>query len=305
MTMNNTAINTNATINTINYTAPTLSTSAILVTLNMGSWGTLKNDKKSAEKIAADNNADIKAVSTKKNLLPDCDELKAITSFIAETRRWFNSISFVWNDDGQRLMPMMVYTDFVAEITRSESEFWTLVDALIAAYAQKQYNAQIQLGGLHNPDDYPDTATVRNKFKFNVDYAPVPESGHFVVDLQGQARDELIEQFNARAQSKWSRAFAEVCEEFRKCLGHLLSKLEDKDGDKQTRLHSSLIPNIRKIVDKVRMANALENNADVTAAVDGLERVLSGVSLDALKHNEGARIQVREGVNNLLSKFDF
>jgi len=296
----------------INYTAPTLSTSALLVTLSMGAWGTLKNDKKSAEKIAAENNASAKAVSTKKDLLPDCDELKAIKSFIAETRQWFNGISLVWNDAGQRLMPLSVYTDFVADVNAKEAEFWVLVDTLMAAYAQKQYNAQIQLGSLYNPDDYPDTATVRSKFKFSVDYAPVPESGHFVVDLQGQAKEELIQQFARNKDSKWAAAMVGVCEELRESLVKLVGKIDAKDdyvkagkGGKQVRMYDSLLFNVRKIVDKVRMANSIENNADIAAAVDALDGMFSGVSVESLKHNEGARIQVREGVNNLLSKFDF
>jgi hypothetical protein len=297
--------NANTNTNTINYNAPTLATSAILVTLSIGTWSASKKDKRKSEELTQDNHAAVNAAEVRKKLLPDAAELEECKKIERQARLYSMGITMTWNDDGQRLLPMAVYTDYVATLANYERDFWDAVNVFIAAYTQLRYTAQSQLGDLFNAEDYPDTGTVRSKFKFGVDYAPVPESGHFVVDLQGQAKDELIEQFNARAQSKWSRAFAEVCEEFRDCMQHLLSKVEDKDGDKQTRLHSSLIPNIRKIVDKVRMANALENNADVTAAVDGLERVLSGVSVDALKTNEGARIQVREGVNNLLSKFDF
>ena len=297
--------NTNTAINTVNYNAPTLATSAILVTLNIGTWSASKKDKRKSEELTQDNHAASNAAEVRKKLLPDAAELEECKKIERQARLYSAGITMTWNDDGQRLLPMAVYTDYVATLANYEREFWDAVNVFLAAYTQLRYMAQSQLGDLFNAEDYPDTGTVRGKFKFNVDYAPVPEAGNFVVDLQGQAKDELIQQFNRASQSKWATAFADVCEEFRECMQHLLSKVGDKDGDKQTRIHSSLIPNIRKIVDKVRMANALENNADVTAAVDGLERVLSGVSVDALKTNETARIQVREGVNNLLSKFDF
>jgi len=303
----NTNTTNNAINNAINYTSPTLATSAVLVTLSMGVWGTLKKDKKSAEKIAADNNASAKAIKTKKDLLPDCDELKEITSFTADTRRWFNSISFVWNDNGQRLMPMSVYTDFVTECNAKEAEFWTLVDTLMASYSQRRYNAQVQLGDLYDPNDYPDTATVRAKFKFDVDYAPVPESGHFVVDLQGQAKAELVQQFNRASQSKLAASLADVCEEFRGCLETLLGKINSKDEGKQTRIHETFIPNIRKVIDRVRLATStcFEGNAELKAAVDGFENLMKNVNVESIKSSETARIQVREGVNDLLSKFDF
>jgi hypothetical protein len=53
------------------------------------------------------------------------------------------------------------------------------------------------------------------------------------------------------------------------------------------------------------MANAMENNVEVNNAVTGLESLLSNISVEALKTNETARIQVREGVNNILDKFNF
>jgi len=290
--------------NTINYNTPTLSSSAVLVALSIGTWSATKKDKRKSEELTQDNHAASNSAEVRKKLLPGSSELEECKKIERQARLYSMSATMSWNDDGQRLLPMVSYTDYVATLGNYEKEFWDAVNVFIAAYVQQRVEAQAKLGDLFNAEDYPDTATVRAKFKFSVDYAPVPESGHFVVDLQGQAKDELIEQFNARAQSKWSNAFAEVCEEFRDCMTHLLSKVEDS-GDKQTRMHSSLLPNIRRILDKVRTANTFEGNANVEAAAVGLETLLSNVSVDALKSSETARIQVREGVNSLLSKFDF
>ena len=89
-------------------------------------------------------------------------------------------------------------------------------------------------------------------------------------------------------------------------MTHLVGKIDGKDNsDKQTRMHPNLVTNIRAMIDKVRTANAFENNADVEAAAASLESLISGVTVDTLKQSETARIRVRAGVNNILDKFNF
>lgn len=295
-------MNTNT--NTTNFNTATLASSAVLVSLHIGTWGARKMDKKASDKTTAENNAEEGTAEVRKKLLPGSKELEACRQIERQARLYSVGVTLCWNDDGQRLLPMSVYADYVASINDYERQFWEAVDAFLPAYAQQRYEAQHKLGNLFDDADYPDTASVRAKFKFTVGYEPVPEAGHFVVNIQSQAREELIEQFNRSSNTKWAAAFAGVCEELKKTMTHLLGKVDDS-SDKSTRIHASLIPNIRKVIEKVRMANAMENNADVEAAASGLESLLSNISVEALKTNETARIQVREGVNNILDKFNF
>ena len=296
-------MNTNT--NTTNFNTATLASSAVLVSLHIGTWSATKKDKRASEQITTDNHAASGTVEARKKLLPGSKELESCKQMERQARLYSIGSTLCWNDDGQRLLPMTIYTDYVASINDYEQQFWAAVNVFLAAYTQQRYEAQHQLGDLFDDADYPDTATVRAKFKFTVAYEPVPEAGHFVVNIQSQARDELIEQFNRHTSSKWAAAFADVCEEFKDTMVHLVSKVDGADSDKSTRIHASLIPNIRKVIERVRMANAMENNVEVNNAVTGLESLLSNISVEALKTNETARIQVREGVNNILDKFNF
>lgn len=296
---------TNNGTNAMNYTAPTLSTSAILVHLHIGLWGDNKQDKQKTEELTSAERAKRGSARVNKSLLPDCPELKAVASVGAKARNYLKSVSFLWTERAHRLLPMSKYQEVIAEMRVFEQEFNEAADALVPVYVTRQYEAQQALGGLYDPADYPSASEVRACFKFVLEFAPVPEAGHFVVDLQNQAKDELIEQFSRVSNHKWAAAFAGACEEFRKCMQHLVEKIDDKDDGKQTRMYPSLIPNIRRLIEKVRTANEFEGNADVEAVAAGLESLLSNVSLEALKTNESTRIKVREGVNDLLSKFDF
>lgn len=292
--------------NTTNFNTATLASSAILINLTIRKWGESKSDKrKTDELIAASGAKNTKAARVHKSLLPDCAELKAINDIAKDARDFLESKSFLWTHRAHRLLPMAFYQEVIGRF-RSEfiPDFDAAVDALEPVYVQRQYEAMADLGDLYNPADYPTFAEVRSRYSMEIEEAPVPQSGHFVVDLQNQAKDELIEQFNRHTSSKWAAAFADVCEEFKGTMVHLLGKVDDS-SDKQTRIHASLIPNIRRVIEKVRMANAMENNAEVNNAVTGLESLLSNITVESLKTNETARIQVREGVNNILDKFNF
>lgn len=301
----NTTTNTNT--NTTNFSAPTLSTSAILVHLHIGMWGDRKLDDSKSEELTHNAGAKRGSANVYKSLLPDCAELKAVRTVQARARNYLKSVSMLWTERAHRLLPMSKYQE-VLGVMRSEFEpdFNDAVNVFLAAYAQKHMEAQRDLGDLYNSGDYPSVHEVRNCFSFVLEFAPVPEVGHFVVDLQNQAKDELIEQFTRHTNSKWAAAFAGVCEEFKNSMVHLVGKIDGKDNsDKQTRMHPNLVTNIRAMIDKVRTANAFENNADVEAAATSLESLISGMTVDTLKSSEVARIRVRAGVNNILDKFNF
>lgn len=294
----------NTNTNTTNFNTATLATSAILVNLTIRKWGETKSDKRKTDELIVAAHAKKKVARVHKSLLPDCAELKAINDIAKAARDYLNEKSFPWIHRAHNLLPMAFYQEVVAEMRMFIQDYNDAVAALEPVYVQRQYEARADLGDLYDPEDYPSFAEVRARYSMEVEFSPVPEAGHFVVDLQNQAKDELVEMFHKTSNTKWAAAFAGVCEELKKTMTHLLGKVDDS-GDKSTRMHASLIPNIRKVIEKVRMANAMENNADVEAAASGLESLLSNISVEALKTNETARIQVREGVNNILDKFNF
>jgi hypothetical protein len=292
---------------TNNFQTATLSSSAVLVTLSIGMWNASAKDKRKSDELTTAAGAKSGVAKVNKNLLPDCAELDAVKKIMGQARKYLYETTMVWSDDKQRLLPLAYYQEFVSVMNDFSTEFFAAVAALIPVYVTRQYDAQQALGSLYNADDYPSVHDLREHFKFVVEFEPVPESGHFVVDLHAQARKELVEKFNRTASDKVQRSFAAVCEEFKDCMEHLVSKVNDADNaDKSTRIHGSLLPNIRRVIDRVRAANnIMGNNAEVTATVDAIEDALANISVEALRDNETARERVRTGVQSALSKFNF
>ena len=315
----NTASNNNAVISsdinagdttmttTNKFKTATFASSGVLVTLSIGMWNASAKDKRKSDELTTAAGAKSGVARVNKNLLPDCAELDAIKKIMGQARKFLYETTYVWDDDKQRYLPMAYYQEFQSGIWRLRNEFFTARDALIPVYVTRQYDAQQALGSLYNADDYPSVHDLRDQFKFVVEENPVPESGHFAVDLQEQVRKELIEKFNRTASDKVQRSFAAVCEEFKDCMEHLVSKVNDADNaDKSTRIHGSLLPNIRRVIDRVRAANnIMGNNAEVTATVDAIENALANISVEALRDNETARERVRADVQSALSKFNF
>lgn len=312
--MNTTNTNTNYASNSdVQFTTATPASSALVVSLSIGTWSASARDKRKGDELTMQAGAKSGVAKVRKDLMPGSKELEAVKKIERQARLYVYDSTYIWNDDRDRLLPMARYTDFVATIGGPASrgqlqrDFDDAVDVFIAVYSQQQAEAQVSLGNLYNPDDYPSVHEVRAKFRFEVDYSPVPEAGHFLVDLQQQAKEELIEQFNRRANDRVRRSFAAVCEEFKETMVHLVSKVSSVDDTAQeTRIHATLLPNIRKVLERVRTANDLMgNNADVEAAAASVEALLSDVSVEGIKSSLHTRVKVRTGVNDILSKFNF
>lgn len=291
----------------MNFNTPTLSSSAVLVSLTIGIWNDSKRDKRKTDELTVQSRARAGVAKVSKTLMPDSDELDAIKKIMGQARKYLYETTMVWAKDKQNLLAMTKYQEFVSVMHDFERDFYDGVNVFIPTYAQKMQEAQGSLGDLYDPDDYPSVHEVRSKFRFVVEFEPVPTAGHFVVDLHEQAKQELIERFNSTVNDKARNSFAAVCEELKETMTHLVSKVDGADDEsKSTRMHSTLLPNIRRVIDKVRTANnIMGNNPEVEAVVSGLEASLASVSVEALRDNETVRERVRADVKNALSKFNF
>ena len=65
---------------------PSISSSAMLVQLNVSTWTARKKDKEVSKKVARDNGASDRAGNYNKNLLAGCTELDDLKKFVGNAR---------------------------------------------------------------------------------------------------------------------------------------------------------------------------------------------------------------------------
>jgi hypothetical protein len=137
-------------------------------------------------------------------------------------------------------------------------------------------------------------------------FSPVPTSGDFRVDVGEQAKAELQQQYEADAKEKTSKAMQTACDRLHKNLENMSSKLADKNtnGDKKV-FRDSLLDNAVSLVDSLKHLN-INNDPKLEEARKDLELTLTDVhDAQDLRDFRNTRLEVKKGVDDILSKFNF
>lgn len=114
--------------------APSISSAAMTVDFNASVWTARKKDHKASAEVTDANYADKGVASVSKNLLGDCEELRAVQKFAANTRNIHYSMTMPWSDNGSRLLPTAQYFRYHEVMTDLQNEFARLVDEFLTVY---------------------------------------------------------------------------------------------------------------------------------------------------------------------------
>jgi hypothetical protein len=286
-------------------TTASISSSAIIVDLSMSAWSATKSDADAEAQVEQANHTHGKAGKFMKDLMADNKKYKAIKSHISATRARVNGLTMPWNNNGQRLLALAMMALFKTEFDDRERVFWELTDEFVADYANAVAASAFKLGALFKRADYPSESAVRAKFAFNYAFLPVPESGHFLVDLESTMRSELVEHFNHVSSQRVSDAMTSMWERMHGVVTKMVHKLTEQTRDGtpvNKRFHDSFLTNAEELVDVLRACN-LTHDARLTQAANDLERVVLGMDLADLKRHKDARDTTRERLQAVLDKY--
>jgi len=290
-----------------------IASSAMLVELSISSWTARKLDKKVSAEVDSAKGAKTNAGNYNKNLLAGTGFLDTITKYAANARAWHISQTLPWSDNGLRLLPVSNFITYKEQLATLESNYQALVDKFIVAYPNLVSAAAFQLGALFNRDEYPEADAVARKFKFNVNFLPVPTAGDFRVDIGEEAKQELImscnSAYNARLESAMKDAWGRLHEHLLRMsdrLADLETPRELKNGEKvyTKPFHDSLLENAIELVDLLKHFNVTNDPSMEQARLD-LADAIGGYEIDDLRSFDHTRLSVKAKVDDILNKFNF
>lgn len=298
--MNNTALNL-ATAPKISV--PSIASSAMLVELSISQWGGKKEDKRASQAVEAQNGADTGVAKVSKKLLGDCAELKAVQDFTANVRTGIHyAMTMPWSNSGLRLLPTSKYFDYTKTMTALQSEWMRLVEIFLAAYDWEAAQAQAKLGSLFARDEYPTVEKLREKFRFSVNYIPMPEAGDWRVDMQAEARDVLAAHYEKFYSEQTHRAVMATWTVAAEALTAMSDRLADPaEGEKANKngskvFRDSLVENMLSAIDKLEAFN-LTGDQTMQTMQKRLRQVMDGVTPDALRDDREYRLAIKREVD--------
>jgi hypothetical protein len=282
-----------------------ITSSSVLVELNISVWTANKLDKDTTNRLTADNRAVADAAQVRKNLMAGTSRRKDIADFAAGCRLWHNSRTLPWADRGARLLPTSLFMDYKTEANARRDRFNGLVDTMLSEYEHILVpKAMNSLGDLFDPNDYPPVSEVREKFGFRLVFSPVPESGDFRLDIPAQELDAMRKEYDANFLSRIDEAMRTPWEQLHKMLTLMSDKLTEVEGEDKRRWHDTFLTNAQ---DMCQMLTHLNVTADpkLEDARRKLESALLNVDMDIIKADGDARADVKSKLDAILSGYDW
>ena len=281
-----------------------ISSSALLVELNISVWPASKLDREITDKVNSDASAVRGASQTKKNLFAGTSLRKDISDFAARIRLYHNKHTLPWADKGERMLPTALFMDYKQTMNGFEQTFNMMCDNFFIEYPRLVVEAPTNLGSMYKAEDYPDLTDVRLKFGFRRTVKPVPEAGDFRLDIPAYDLEEMRSEFIAQQENKLAEAMREPWKQLHEMLVGISEKLTDKDGDNKKRYHDTLISNPIELCGLLTKLN-VTNDPKLEEARRQLELAMVTADIEDIKEHADSRSELKSKVDDILKRFEW
>ncbi len=278
-----------------------IQSSAMLVELTMSAWAGVRTDRSSTKEVEDSKNAERGSVRVQKYLLGNCPDLSAITKHQAMVRKRHLQMTLPWLDTGVRLLPATRYFDYLREMGDYQQQQEQLVSKFINTYRWEVSNAQLKLGDLFNADDYPSVHELSNKFRMQLSYLPVPQSGDWRVDIGNAALEDLRKRQEQDMNDRLQTAMKDVWQRAYDALTHMSERLTDEADGEHKVFRDTLVSNALEVLDTLKACN-ITGDERMHDAHTKLEAALKGVNATALRTNEGLRKKTKKSIDEILKE---
>ena len=202
---------------------------AMLVDISISKWSMRKYDRRISLEITDQYNADSESARLNK-LLIAIDEGRKITQAAGESRTFHYTNTLPWSDEGKRILPSANYWDYVNALNEKKHKFWRIVEAFWNKYDVYKDEARINLGDLFNEDDYPPLEHLRNKYRFDISFLPIPKAEDFRVDLGNDAVDRIRLEIEQSVKTAEQVAIKDMWTRLHEAIKHIIERLSSKDA---------------------------------------------------------------------------
>jgi hypothetical protein len=279
---------------------PSVSGSAMLVELSIRNWAGRKLDKSASAKVTIDNRASTGVANVHKKLLGDCQELSAVLKFAGNVRNAHYAMTMPWSDTGMRLLPTARYFKYNEQMIALKTEYFHLVEAFLTSYNWEITQAQVKLGDLFNPDEYPSVSSLQSKFGFSYTYIPLPEAGDWRIDIEADAKEELAAHYQSYYRNQLEAAMGDVNRRAQETLMRMSERLDYGDNETKKVFRDTLVTNVLEIVDLMDACN-LTGDPVMRENAQALRDALSGLDADDLREDYRLRRATKKAVDEVIA----
>jgi len=289
-----------------------LSERTMLVSLHIGSYSGMMFDKEATESFNETMGADIKTAGRYNKRLINTMFLKDVSAAHNAARKIHRLLTLPWDDDGTRILTTKGYMNYTKMLKdcrlKSEGEVRAFIKNRQAAIDE----AKVRLGDLFNADDYPDEDGLAEKFSFDVEIKPMPESGDFRAQLSDEAVKAVVKDIERRSNKRIEDAMRDVFSRVADLVRRMAERLrayqppvKGEDGGKRSSgvFRDSVVYDIHEMVEMLPSLNVTEDPR-VDELIKQLSSELVEHSPEILRADAKVRAQTITKADAILKKVE-
>ncbi len=177
---------------------------AMLVSLRISAWSGRQYDHKASNQVAIHHDASANAGRYNKRLLPK-SAFATITATMSAARTDHYANTLPWDDQGNRLLPVANYDHYTALFDQYRETIIRNRTRFIEDYDLNIAQAQLELGRLYNPDEYPTKEALQANSTSNTGFYPSPTPTISSPSLLSTTPSALSSTSNHRFRNAWAK----------------------------------------------------------------------------------------------------
>lgn len=280
--------------------ADKITASALLVSLQLGSYNPVKTDRSESQKVCSShgiNDPNAKVMKVSKNTLPTAGVIKEIESLDNKLRALVDKSTAPFAR-GIGLIPSIKVFELRDQVNLLLDERELLVKKLSDEYTLYLDEAKRMLNGAFKSEDYPPVSAVVSRFYGKLDIFQIANPKDSRFDVLGSVADQLQSAVTDTLNDKLETVTPFLFELLVKPLTHMSSVLQNPEH----KLAQSTFENALDAAKQAEGLNLLDND-QIRNAVYEIKSCLDQ-DKDMVKDNDALRARVLSDCNRILQSLD-
>lgn len=267
----------------------------MLVALRISTWTARKFDRAVTQEVNETHGAAADAGRYNKLLLTG-ESYRELVKVCNAARSDHYGQTLAWSDEGWRLLPTANYMAYADRMRRHAVEFDNAWQEFARNYPELRDAARDRLNGMWRAEDYPTVNELRARFRFAVDYAPLPTSGDFRLELPAAELAAL----GAQVEDRVTRATRDAVADAWQRLGDVVAKMHERLSDPSAIFRDSLVGNVRDLVDVLERLN-VTGDVDLETMRDRVRRELAVHEAATLRADGDVRAATAQSAADIIA----
>lgn len=263
--------------------AKKLGSRAVLADLTISKWLGTVTDREASNELADAKGAERDRVKVVKRLFTN---LRGITSVLDTMYNEYKHCTAAW-EEGRRLLAVDKFEHLTKIERECSDKLEKALDEAKDRWADMLNEAKEGLVGLNREDQFITFSEFRSKFRIKLNFFPIPEKGHFIVESEKKLVDEMTRNFDEAIKEKQLLATDDVKSRIAKAVKELVERLSGENM--KFSFSHEVMDSIRSMVEMLPSLN-LFDDPEINEMIEELKVNLCEVTDRDLKHKGKKRV---------------